>query len=172
MSEDEAVHRRLWDLCIAAGIRFVVHSPADDYDPGDAAESFSPGLREHPTPTIHVWRENAAKCDDVVRETIIIAHEHGHYLAWKYGIESDDMHEAREKGREDYDGEYGGQTREDVHLVLGDEELAWAFARITLARLQGFGNWAAFEQQREQSLGSYSFSVRQGRFSKPSAKKG
>src|SRR5688572_2558168 len=100
MEAEKAIHQKLWQICESNGIKFVLHSlETDEHDPGDAADSFSPGVHGR-DPTIHLWRgEKAGVIENYTAETITLAHEFGHYLSWASGHQTPEHDEARAKTR-------------------------------------------------------------------------
>jgi hypothetical protein len=167
-NEDECVHKKLLERCQAAGIQLFFDSCLSPVDLGDNADSYRPAAHGAP-PMISIWRSEPEISDDVVRETITLAHEFGHHLAHEAQMVSQAHQDARRKGAEDYDFEDGPQTTNEIQLVVAEEELAWALARNTLALL-GFSNWDRFERQRANSLASYTFKVLHPLFSADDAR--
>ena len=154
MTIDEAgVHQKLIDRCRAEGINLIFDVCLSREDPGDSADSYRPARHGVP-PSISVWRSEPDVPDDVIAETITLSHEFGHHLTHMAHLVSEAHEHARNKGDEDYALEHGWMTTNETHLVIADEELAWALARSTLALL-GFSRCERFDRQRASALASY-----------------
>jgi hypothetical protein len=151
--DEAALHEKVIERCRAEGIHLIFDICLSREDSGNLVDSYRPARHGCP-PSICVWRSEPDVPDDVIAETITLAHEFGHHLTHSARLISEAHEHARSKGDEDYALEHGGKTTNETQLVIADEELAWALARSTLALLD-FSRWERFDRQRATALASY-----------------
>lgn len=100
-------------------------------------------------PRIEIYsRAHCAIPGEPTTETILLAHEFGHFRSWERQTQTErDRHEEIVQTER-------ALTPSEQHEILAEEETAWTFARREL-QLQGFEGWDVFDKYREIGLEGY-----------------
>jgi hypothetical protein len=183
MADVFEVYRALWQSAEQLGATVRYDSELEDGagsfhpDPWNRGESFpriTIGRPYHeevdrPTRNRNTGGREALPPPDLLRETITLAHEFGHFLSWKRSPDEWNAYFEAAKTRDEAwsqvprdgsVGEYNNQlrtaaqsrlTRDQMGRIVAEEERAWAIGRGLLADL-GFEDLELYAEHERRGL--------------------
>jgi hypothetical protein len=154
----------LWKHAHAEGADYIVYSGKIDASEHHLGGVFypNPHNRQTPRPQVWIFRDEsplpnpnnapALTGAHVLQDTLVLAHELGHFRSWKERqstpewIEYFEAAKARDRGEK--------LTERQIDLILGEERLASSHGRELLARHR-FADLDAYDRREEESLAGH-----------------